>query len=200
MQRQENKPATQTVVSEMPASERTQAPDVAQAIAACDVAKPAQLPDKLSELLRLAVRDAQAVAAMSGYRLDMWSWRRQASGGTCAVCMAGAVMVNTVGEPPGGWRDDETSPRSYGPVSDSTATKLLAINCMRAGAFLRPGHLADYPVTTFLPIPGAGIAKAEAMGIAERMIKDDYSTARNSGRAKWETYLAAADVLEKAGL
>jgi hypothetical protein len=55
------------------------------------------LPDKLSELLELAMRDLEAVEADPRYRVDMSHWhepRRDSE--FCLVCLAGAVMAKTL--------------------------------------------------------------------------------------------------------
>jgi hypothetical protein len=54
-----------------------------------------QLPDKPSELIRLAVKDMQLCEADPRYKLDMRSWHRPVEG-ACHVCMAGAVMAQTL--------------------------------------------------------------------------------------------------------
>lgn len=58
-----------------------------------------ELPDTLSGLLRLAVKDARAIEKTAGYRLNMSKWVWPASDGVCEVCMAGAIMVRTMGGP-----------------------------------------------------------------------------------------------------
>lgn len=60
---------------------------------------PDTLPDKLSDLLELAVNDAMAIEAANDpmVQLNMFTW---VSGplfnGSCEVCMAGAVMYKTL--------------------------------------------------------------------------------------------------------
>lgn len=59
-----------------------------------------KLPNKLSDLLRLAVRDAQACEADPKYKLEMETWHCPSHDGrVCFVCMAGAVMAKTQGIP-----------------------------------------------------------------------------------------------------
>ena len=61
-----------------------------------------QLPDKPSELIRLAIRDMQLCERDPRYNLNMNQWH---SGGSsdgervCQVCMAGSVMAKTLQVP-----------------------------------------------------------------------------------------------------
>jgi hypothetical protein len=54
--------------------------------------------EKPSELLTLALNDLEAVEQDSRYRVDMGHWHRPLpSEGYCAVCLAGAVLANSLG-------------------------------------------------------------------------------------------------------
>lgn len=56
------------------------------------------LPDKPSELLRLAIADLRSVAKDSRYRVAMSEWHNPTLGrSACYVCLAGAVMATTLG-------------------------------------------------------------------------------------------------------
>jgi hypothetical protein len=55
------------------------------------------LPEKLSELLTTAINDLEACEAAEGYTIDMGVWHQWDGGHeTCAVCLAGAVMAQTL--------------------------------------------------------------------------------------------------------
>jgi hypothetical protein len=129
-----------------------------------------QLPEKLSDLLRLAVRDCMTVEKMPDRRLDMetFHWPSET---VCVVCMAGAVMDRTLGADP----DAELGPDDF---DRETGKRLHAIDAMRQGE-----------------LPGwEGPARIEFSDA----IEGDYD--RNLNRASWQTYLAAADLLERHGL
>ena len=128
-----------------------------------------KLPEKLSDLLRLAVRDAQACEADPRYVLYMGEWHRRA-GAHCYVCMAGAIMAQTLGADAGA---------NAMPIDFGTSTRMR----LRNVDFLRKGDSALL------------YGKAEAAG---GLIREHYNAAL--GRAPWEIYLQAADMLEKAGL
>src|SRR6187431_2046651 len=92
------------------------------------------LPNKLSDLLELAVRDAQACEADPRYRLDMSAWHVPDGVGPCRVCMAGAVMAQTIHLAPSE-RATLFMGVSQAPAVDESARQLLAINDMRTGDF-----------------------------------------------------------------
>ena len=86
-----------------------------------------KLPDKASELIRLAVNDLIAVEANPTYRIDMGTWH---SGWSytqpCLVCFAGAVMANTC--------KVHTSSVVYPDNFDrDTSSKLSALDFFRVG-------------------------------------------------------------------
>lgn len=76
------------------------------------------LPNKLSELISLAYEDAKQILRTPGYELNMDHWHRYSAyqwhghsmhtieRDTCYVCLAGAVMANTLGAP----REKDLSP------------------------------------------------------------------------------------------
>ena len=53
------------------------------------------LPDKPSELIRLALADLALCAADPNYRIDMGEWHKPEDG-VCQVCLAGAVMAKSL--------------------------------------------------------------------------------------------------------
>ncbi len=144
---------------------------------------PVKLPDTLSALLRLAVADARKVAKLPGYRLEMWSWHfpeKVRGRQVCSVCMAGAVIANTLQTP----RDLECGPGQF-----EQTNHLEAINAMRTGSFLSAARqLYKSEPTVF---------EAFQLGRAAKVVEDGYN---DTGRAPWRVYLQAAQLLEDAGL
>lgn len=53
------------------------------------------LPDKPSELIRLALNDLAKCEANPKYKIDMRVWHHSRNG-TCSVCLAGSVMAQTL--------------------------------------------------------------------------------------------------------
>jgi hypothetical protein len=100
-----------------------------------------ELPDKLGELMAVAIADARAVVA-AGHELDMSTWMsgRMPNSGKCVVCLAGAVMLNkSFGagkEPP----PIGVTPRMY-PIA--THHKLRAIDMLRVGNFAEAWALVE---------------------------------------------------------
>lgn len=81
---------------------------------------------KLSDLLQLAFDDLLIVSKDDRYTLHMEKWHEPATyTGTCYVCMAGAVMANTMKVPV----DMSDSPLHY----KNQKWFLLAIDSMRIG-------------------------------------------------------------------
>lgn len=94
-----------------------------------------QLPDRPSELLRLALSDLRKCEQDPTFRIDMGVWLLPAGVNTlegryydqCSVCLAGSVIAQTLGHPlclsggPSDWRLD-------------TARKLFALNYFRIGS------------------------------------------------------------------
>lgn len=133
---------------------------------------------KLSELLRLAVKDAQKAENDPRYRLKMDVWH--SPNGTCAVCLAGSVMAFTLGANPKKyleWSDFE------GPI----ARALCAIDSMRSGNI--------YDAVEDLVLDMDLDERAEPI---EESIRDGYDPVL--GRASWDTYLKAADEMESIGI
>jgi hypothetical protein len=85
------------------------------------------LPDKPSELIRLALKDLREVEAMPHYKVDMGYWHGIPTGEKeCLVCLAGAVMARHLGANPA---------LPYFPDNYSTdlQEKLHALNSLRQG-------------------------------------------------------------------
>lgn len=59
------------------------------------MAKRKKLPEKLSELIEVALNDLDLCEKDPRYKIDMWNWHRPNS--HCSVCFAGSVMAKTFG-------------------------------------------------------------------------------------------------------
>ena len=90
------------------------------------------LPNKLSDLLEVAVKDARLLARTPGYRLRMSRWYDRDSDGVCNVCLAGAVMANTceIPKPP---RGGGSSYSAWYFLSGRDEHKMSVINDLREG-------------------------------------------------------------------
>lgn len=140
------------------------------------------LPEKLSDLLYLAVKDAQACEAQpEKFRLRMGDWfYPDPDGGPCAICMAGAVMAKTLGLS----TDKERFPEG------ELAGPLFAVDSMRVGDFtLAAGELR-------LDIPSWQTEALTRIGNAVYGQVDTLSLCR----AEWPVYLDAVTELRKVGL
>ena len=99
------------------------------------------LPNKPSDLLRLALNDLSKIEKSNGYNVNMAAWHTPALAAPatkkCQVCLAGAAMAKSLK----GDFDLDLTPTSY---NDRTANKLFAINLFRignvGGAFQRMGR------------------------------------------------------------
>ncbi|HUF64009.1 MAG TPA: hypothetical protein VMN36_18160 [Verrucomicrobiales bacterium] len=86
------------------------------------------LPDKPSELIRLAVRDLEKIEGDGRYQICMAQWHFPVENGPCLVCLAGAVMSRTLGA-----GDREVRfPLSFG---KRNAGRLLALESLARGGF-----------------------------------------------------------------
>ncbi|MEM6789708.1 MAG: hypothetical protein AAF715_19475 [Myxococcota bacterium] len=132
-----------------------------------------KLPEKLSELLRLAVRDAQACEKDPSYTLSMNCWHEQFYDDKCHVCMSGAVMAKTLKAS----REGCTWPTDF---NETDSRRLTSVDRMRAG-FL---HRAD--------------ASAQVSRRFMKFVQGGWDESKE--RASWDTYLRAADYLESEGL
>jgi len=139
-----------------------------------------------SDLLRLAVRDARAVSKRPNTQLNMHAiaQNRESYGAdVCHVCMAGAVMLKSLGMEP----DSKNGLRkacadAYAPGTGEE-TPFTRIND------LRQGNMCS--VVTY------GDARNATVKAAGAMIRDKVSSV--TLRAPWAVYLRAADLLESVG-
>lgn len=93
------------------------------------------LPEKKSEILEIALKDLIAVEQMDKYTIDMGTWCEvDLNYGTCTVCLAGAVMMNTLKATPvlqNDWTDQVgLIPSNFEP---SIMDKLRWIDNVRTG-------------------------------------------------------------------
>jgi hypothetical protein len=143
-----------------------------------------RLPDKLSDLIELAVADCRKVEADPRYELNMNAWHSGLDDrhSRCAVCMAGAVMAQTLGVP-----YEHTSIPEFCGIGTSMVVedRLYALDAVRLGNVATALAYLDEPADDVAELAGALIAE-----------KFDV----NAGRAPWDAYLAAARVLRSADL
>lgn len=85
-----------------------------------------QLPDKPSELIRVALQDLEAVENDSRYSVDMDVWHEPDTYTTCYVCLAGSVIAKSLGAP----ATHSQNPDHY---PYSVERKLRALDWLRAG-------------------------------------------------------------------
>lgn len=89
----------------------------------------ATLPDKPSELIRVALADLRKCEADERYEIDMSEWHLPDGDGGCFVCLAGAVMAKSLGAE----EDDEVTPDNYFLDECGTERKLRALDDFRCG-------------------------------------------------------------------
>ena len=87
-----------------------------------------QLPDTLSGMIRLGVKELKWAEDDPHYRVEMHAWHgwKEVDTTQCSVCMAGAIIAHTMGEQWGA----ETHPEDYG---EENSAKLRAVNQARTG-------------------------------------------------------------------
>lgn len=86
-----------------------------------------ELPDKPSELLKLAMKDLELVEQNPKYKLDMGIWHEKKKSGACAMCFAGAVMNRELGC---NEQEHMVEPEDF---DKPTTKKLWALNNFREG-------------------------------------------------------------------
>lgn len=87
------------------------------------------LPDKLSDLLVVALADLKTCEEDDKYRINMTKWHKPTlSGHHCEVCLAGAVMAQTLRTPLTKWQEPYLNK-----LGEVINMKLLAINEARIG-------------------------------------------------------------------
>ena len=96
------------------------------------------LPNKPSELIRLALADLEACENDEHYQIDMYHWHKpfndNHTGIYCAVCLAGSVIAKTLGTDMNLEKDPlHFGMPEYDPPSLGTPTKLLCLDMFRLG-------------------------------------------------------------------
>lgn len=145
------------------------------------------LPTKLSDLLELAVKDSTTVLRKKNFKEDQGAWYCK-SGRTCYVCMAGAIMANTLKLAPA--KSIFDMPDGY----NNDARALNSVNAMREGRFTVAYELAN---NCFVP---TGLSDSQYVTLKEVswLVSSNFSESR--GRAPWATYRKAVKILREAGL
>lgn len=103
------------------------------------LAIPDTLPDKPSELIRLAIADLEKIEADSKYKVDMSEWHYPISGTRqCCACFAGAVMAGQL---------DCNAGLDYQPQDfvDSIYCKLKALDALRSGEVIIAMNMLGLP-------------------------------------------------------
>ena len=136
-----------------------------------------ELPDKPSELIRLALADLRKCEADPRYVIDMAEWHRPVTSELCSVCLAGSVMARSLGRDI--WID--LVPSTF---ESDTRNKLHALD------YFRSGHV------------GLALATMKAPEeIISRIEFDRKITPYDSSVMRFYKDMARlADDLEKAGL
>jgi hypothetical protein len=94
-----------------------------------------RLPDKLSELIRVAVKDIQQCMIDPAYKINMGTWHSPITGsGVCMVCLGGSVLAQTLKVPPSSY----TAPFHW---DADTQRKLEFLDGIRGGSFWPPINL-----------------------------------------------------------
>ena len=132
-----------------------------------------KLPEKLSDLLDLAVSDAIKCEEDPRYRLNMDTYHTPEKDG-CHVCLAGAVMAQTMGAKP----TLTKRPWSWHLEAEGDYNPFRKIDAMRSGFF-----------------PGAG---DYLQCVLRALVTRDFMP--DLYRAPWKTYRECARILREAGL
>ena len=153
-----------------------------------------KLPTKFSALLRLTVEDCKKVEAQSDkYVFDMTVWVEPGrQGGHCAVCMAGAVMMQRLKlDLDEAYQNMPAHSECIEPsvYDNPTRDKLLEINNLRTGRIMEECIYREIELSD---------EKEREIREIEKDIRECFD--HGKGRAPWSVYLHAADDLEKLGL
>ena len=126
-----------------------------------------QLPDKPSELIRVALDDLKKCEASPDYEINMSDWHLPSlnSEPICFVCLAGAVMAQSLGADP----EEDADPSCF----RRSRSKLDALDAFRKGCV--DGGLdvmgIDYPSIPDVAIPHY-VEGSEAFHMAMRGLAD----------------------------
>ncbi len=132
------------------------------------------LPDKMSDLLEVAVTDAQEAQKIPGMGLDMSNWVHEGMN-KCRVCLGGAVMLR---------RKHRTYVSALKDESDQT--KIRALDYMRTGNFFT----ASYDML------GEDLPDELGRELEDIVLKRFNN---NTGRTRWEYYTRCVKLLRENG-
>lgn len=160
---------------------------------------PDRLPNKLSELLTVAVNDFRKVLKrkIKGVTPNMGVWvAKNTSDGPCQVCLAGAALVGTCKVKP-------IVGEALYSVPVPVMRKAHAINNLRTGDAFR----ALDRLSSVIGYTDPSQEQINALAEAGRLIRNNYrdesrygKDARYDGRAPLKVYDKAAQILAAAGL
>ena len=95
--------------------------------------QPKKLPEKLSELIRVALADAKLIQKDPRYKINMSTWHspansriREDTGTRCYVCLAGCVMAKSLGFSPQEFHEPSQ-------LDQELERKLRALDLIRSG-------------------------------------------------------------------
>mgnify|MGYP007059427276 CR=1 FL=1 len=94
------------------------------------IAEAKRLPDKPSELIRVALEDVKKVENTPGYKVDLREWNVVHSDGKCHVCLGGSVLVERCGAKKG---EGLSKSLENGTIDSVVYSKLTALDMFRLG-------------------------------------------------------------------
>ena len=106
-----------------------------------------QLPDKPSELIRLAIKDMKSCARSSKFEIEMDEcyYEKSLTSGKCSVCLAGSVMAQSLSVP------TEDNMRIILPLDfPGEEERLVSLDCFRKGE-IRAGLDTFYCTSQIYP-------------------------------------------------
>ena len=150
------------------------------------------LPDTLSGLLRVAVKDCRKAAKTKNVKFDMGRWF-DSEGAGCYVCMAGAVMRGSLGVKTASVRAYNKKGHLLTPGSFRLpiGNKLRAINALRTGDVRQAALELAQSLEAYVETWAIVEADQEALKLTD---------GSGGGSQDWEMYDNMADMLESKGL
>lgn len=139
-----------------------------------------KLPTTLSGWIKTAVKDAQALAKLPGFALDMYTYNSFDGDDVCHVCLGGACIVNRGLRAPGSFT---------GPDSSTSAAVASALD------HVRRGKLQNAARTLFQAKLIAWVPTESSMMRAGDLIERRFLNYLK-GRASWDAYLEAAEIVK----
>ena len=120
-----------------------------------------KLPDKLSDLIDLALSDLEKARNDPRYEINMSAWHRPLkepnalypfTAGKCLVCLAGSVMAFSLGAD----SQQDKFPKDY---DEDTCRKLNALDAIRLGEVNYALDILNRPTHTNMLVPYASIER-----------------------------------------